>query len=89
VIAVRESAISSVTPEFIAMSSLSETIVLHTPRLLAIPAVAAIGEGTTSDGVPAVVVHVIERTAEVIVEVPDSLDGHPVIVMPMDQLRRC
>jgi hypothetical protein len=71
------------------MPSLAETIVAHTPALLAIPAVAAVVEGKTNTGRPAIIVHVLERTPDVIADVPDTLDGHPVVVMPVDQLRRC
>lgn len=71
------------------MHSLAETLVAHTSRLLAIPAVAAVVEGKTAAGKAAILVHVLERTSDVIADVPDFLDGHPVIILPIDQLTRC
>jgi len=71
------------------MPSLVETLIAHTPRLLAIPAVAAVVEGKTTAGKPAILVHVLERTPDVIADVPDFLDGYPVVILPIDQLRRC
>jgi hypothetical protein len=58
--------------------SLEDILTRHTDRLLSIPGVVGVGEGERA-GQPVVLVMVAALTPELAAELPDDLDGHPLV----------
>jgi hypothetical protein len=73
-------------------TTLSAVLQRHTDVLMALPGVVAVGE-SVCDGVPCIKVYVVERTPEVVAEIPETLEDYPVVVegsgeiRPLDQTR--
>ncbi len=51
----------------------------HTGRLLSIPGVVGTAEGTLN-GRPCIVVYVVETSPALRKDIPDSLEGYPVVI---------
>jgi hypothetical protein len=58
----------------------------HTPRLMALAGVAGTYRGLREDGTPCIKVMVEELTPELRAEIPDTLEGHPVVVVETGRL---
>jgi hypothetical protein len=67
---------------------ISEVLKSHTAELMAIPGVVGTGEGAVSGGGPAILVLVSRRTPEVDSRVPKRLEGYPVEVRVVGEVRK-
>jgi len=66
---------------------ISEVLRTHTPELMAIPGVLGTGQGELN-GEPTVLVLVARRTREVDSRVPKRLDGYPVDIRVVGEVRK-
>lgn len=66
--------------------SVSAALERHSPALIAIPGVVAVGE-SECDGVPCIKVYVAETTPELRERIPGSLEGFPVVVEESGEIR--
>jgi hypothetical protein len=67
--------------------SISEVLKSHTPELMAIPGVVGTGEGAASGG-PVIFVLVSRRTPEAESHVPKRLEGYPVEIRVVGEVRK-
>jgi hypothetical protein len=66
---------------------LSEVLKSHTAELMAIPGVVGTGEGASGEG-PVILVLVSRRTPEIGSRVPKRLEGYPVEVRVVGEVRK-
>ena len=66
---------------------ISEVLRIRTPELMAIPGVVGTGEGELR-GKPTVLVLVARRTREIDSRIPKSLDGYPVDIRVVGEVRK-
>jgi|SRR5438477_4652944 len=66
---------------------ISEVLRTHSPELMAIPGVVGTGEGELR-GESAVLVLVARRTPEIDARVPKSLEGYPVDIRVVGEVRK-
>lgn len=52
----------------------------HAGKLISIPEVTAVAVSELEDGTPCIKILIIEESAEIRAELPDSLEGYPVVV---------
>jgi hypothetical protein len=52
----------------------------HVDELMAIEGVTAVAIGALEDGTPCIKVYVVEKTDALVRRIPETLDGHPVVV---------
>ncbi len=64
-----------------------EVLQAHTPGLMAIPGVVGTAQGETG-GTPAILVLVSHRNAEIDARVPRELEGYPVEVRVVGEVRK-
>ncbi len=71
---------------------LADVLKSHTPQLMAIPGVVGTGEGVSGDGAsgggPAILVLVSHRTPEIDARVPKRLEGYPVEIRVVGEVRK-
>lgn len=71
---------------------LPEVLKSHTPELMSIPGVVGTGEGVSGEGVsrggPAILVLVSRRTPEIDARVPKRLEGYPVEIRVVGEVRK-
>lgn len=67
-------------------TSIQQILAAHTAAWMALPGVVgtAIGE---SEGRPCIKVFVKEKTPELAAQIPDSVEGHPVVVEQTGEFR--
>ena len=63
-----------------------EVLKRNTDKLMAVPGVVGIGVGK-SRGMPCIVVFVMQKKAEVLRQIPESLEGYPVNVEESGEFR--
>ena len=63
-----------------------EVLKRHTDELMAVPGVVGIGVGK-SQGTPCIVVFVVQKNAEVLQQIPKSLEGYAVSVEESGEFR--
>lgn len=64
-----------------ALAEINAVLEAHDEELMAIPGVVGVYVGLMSDDeTPCLKVMVVERTQELVEQLPETLDGHPVIV---------
>jgi len=61
--------------------TVAEVMKRHAEELLAIPGIAILYESETEDGSPCIKIGLAEDTPEIRAEIPDSLEGYPVVVV--------
>ena len=54
---------------------------------MSIPGVVGIYEGLKDDSVPCLKVMVIEKTSKLEQKIPESLEGHPVVIQETESIR--
>lgn len=59
----------------------------HTPGLMAMEGVVAVGQGELRDGTPCIRVFLKTRDEELMKRLPDRLEGHPVDVVVAGEIR--
>ena len=59
----------------------------HVEELMAIPGVVAVAIGQLDDETPCIKVYVIEQTEELDRRIPNSLEGHPVVVVVSGEIK--
>ena len=59
----------------------------HQERLMALPGVVSVGIGLDADGKPAIVVGLVDPQAQASLELPQTLDGSPVISQVIGPVR--
>jgi hypothetical protein len=67
--------------------TIEATMAKHVDDLMAQPTVVSVGIGLDDDGNPAIVVGVTRATEGEEVDLPTSLDGHPVVVRVVGEIR--
>lgn len=66
--------------------SIEEVIDQYAETLLAIPGVVGLGEGRC-DGEPCIVIFVVEKTEELVQQLPEELEGYPVQIKETGEFR--
>jgi hypothetical protein len=59
----------------------------HVDELMALPNVVSVGLGLGDDGDPAIVIGLVRAVEEDDPELPTSLEGHPVVVRVIGEIR--
>jgi hypothetical protein len=59
----------------------------HVDELMSIPGVVGVAIGATGSGAPSIRVLVVEDTNESRKQIPDTLDGHPVVIEVTGKIR--
>lgn len=67
-------------------SDIADVLARHTPELMAIPGVVGTGQGLQDDR-PCIIVFVEEKTDELVREIPTTLEGWPVRVDEVGEIR--
>jgi hypothetical protein len=65
----------------------AQVIYAHGPGLLAIPGVAAVGEGALPSGAPCIRIYVVKQDDAMRRRLPKELDGYPVLVEESGPIR--
>lgn len=66
--------------------TVAATIERHSAELLAIPGVVGVSEGVR-EGRPVLQILVVRRTPELVARLPQSLEGHPVVIVETGVIR--
>lgn len=66
--------------------SITATIERHSAELLEIPGVVGVAEGV-ANGEPVVQILVIRRSAALVARLPQTLDGHAVVIVETGEIR--
>ena len=69
-----------------AAKTIEEVLKEHTPELMSLPGVVGTAQGLCNDQ-PCIKVFVIEKTPELDQEIPDVLEGYPVIIEETGEIR--
>ena len=67
-------------------SDIADVLARHTPALMAVPGVVGTAQGL-QDEKPCIIVFVSENTDEVVREIPSTLEGWPVRVDEVGEIR--
>ena len=67
--------------------TLAEVLRIHSPSLIELPGVVAVYEGRTDDDEPCIRVGVSELDEQTRARIPEALEGWPVIVEDMGEIR--
>ena len=59
----------------------------HSPGLIAMPGVTAVGEGRLADGRPSIQVFLLARNRELEARSPHEIEGYPVVVQVSGEIR--
>lgn len=59
----------------------------HADRIMAVPGVVGIASGLLEDATPCILVLVSKDTAELRKQIPEQLEGHPVIIDETGEIR--
>jgi hypothetical protein len=65
---------------------ITATIERHSAELLEIPGVVGVAEGA-ANGQPVVQILVVRRTPTLVARLPQTLDGHPVVIVETGEIR--
>jgi hypothetical protein len=66
---------------------IGEVLKSHTPELMALPGVVGTGEGER-DGRPVILVLVARRSEELLAKVPSRIEGYPVEIRVVGEVRK-
>jgi hypothetical protein len=66
--------------------SITATIARHSAELLEIPGVVGVAEGA-ANGQPVVQILVVRRSPALVARLPQTLDGHPVVIVETGEIR--
>jgi hypothetical protein len=66
--------------------SITATIERHSAELLEIPGVVGVAEGA-ANGQPVVQILVVRRSPALVARLPQTLDGHPVVIVETGEIR--
>ena len=67
--------------------SIEAVLAEHSPRIMALPGVVAVGQGALPDGTPCVRVYLKAANAETERQIPKQIEGHPVVVEVSGEIR--
>ena len=59
----------------------------HTPRLMAMEGVVAVGQGELPNGTPSIQLFIKSRDEELMKRLPSKLEGHPVEVVVAGEIK--
>ncbi len=59
----------------------------HTPRLMSLEGVVGVYRSELEDGTPCIKVMVVKKTKTLEDEIPDTLDGFPVVIEETGEIR--
>lgn len=59
----------------------------HADQIMSVPGVVGIASGVSNDGTPCILVLVVKDTEELRRLIPEQLEGHPVIVDEVGEIR--
>jgi len=67
-------------------SKIKDVMKRHTDELMAVPGVVGVAEGK-SQGRPCIMVFVVDKNSELLRQVPNTLEGYPLLVEESGEFR--
>jgi hypothetical protein len=66
---------------------IEQVLAEHSPKLMAMPGVTAVGQGELDDHTPCIRVWILAHDAELERKIPKRIEGHPVVVEVSGEIR--